>query len=176
MTGNLHENLHKFIARWIHLRMRYISKKEGVEKIKTHILCSVNFFPFKICTADGMLLRCSNWEEWDGRGIYHVWGKGSVYRVSVWKHKEKKPLVRPWHWREDNNKMDLQEVGFGDVDCIDLAQDRDRWRALVNAVMNHITHPNYSYFLLQPIPIPPLYHHLNSTLTIFNCDILLCKK
>jgi ribosomal protein S4E len=37
---------------------------------------------------------------------------------------------------EDNNKMNLQEVGFGFMDWIELAQDRDRWRVLVNAVMN----------------------------------------
>jgi hypothetical protein len=36
----------------------------------------------------------------------------------------------------DNNKMDLLEIGFGDVDCIGLAQDRDKWGALVNAFMN----------------------------------------
>ena len=59
-----------------------------------------------------------------------------VYRVSVGKHKEKKPLIRPWHRWEDNIKMDLQEVGCRRVDWIDLVQDRDRWRTIVNAIMN----------------------------------------
>ena len=48
----------------------------------------------------------------------------------------KRPLWRPRRRWEDNIKMDLQEVGFGGVDWIELAQDRDRWRAHVNAVMN----------------------------------------
>jgi len=46
----------------------------------------------------------------------------------------KEPLGRPKHRWEDNIKMDLQEVGCEDMDWIDLAQDRDRWRALVNTV------------------------------------------
>ena len=48
----------------------------------------------------------------------------------------KRPLGRPKPRWEDNIEMDLQEVGCGGMDWIDLAQDRDRWRALVNAVMN----------------------------------------
>ena len=46
----------------------------------------------------------------------------------------KTPLVRPRHRWKDNIKMDVQEVGCGSMDWIKLAQDRDRWRALVNAV------------------------------------------
>ena len=59
-----------------------------------------------------------------------------VYRVLVEKPVGKKPLGRPRRRWEDNIKMDLQEMGFGVMDWIELAQDRDRWRALVNAVMN----------------------------------------
>jgi len=59
-----------------------------------------------------------------------------VYRVLVGKPEGKRPLRRPRRRWEDNIKMDLQEVRCGDMERIDLAQDRDRWRALVNAVMN----------------------------------------
>jgi len=59
-----------------------------------------------------------------------------VYRVLVGKPRGKRPLGRPRSRWEDNIKMDLQEVGCGVMDWIKLAQDRDRWRALVNAVMN----------------------------------------
>ena len=53
-----------------------------------------------------------------------------------WKAEGKRPLGRPRHRWEDNIKMDLQEVGCGAMDSIEVTQDRDRWRTLVNAVMN----------------------------------------
>jgi hypothetical protein len=59
-----------------------------------------------------------------------------VYGVLVGKREGKRPLGRPWRRWEDNIKMDLQEVGGSGGDWIDLAQDREMWRALVNAVMN----------------------------------------
>jgi len=62
-------------------------------------------------------------------------GRG-VYRVLVGKPEGKRPLGRPRRRWEDNIKMDLQEVGCGGMDWIELAQDRDRWRTLVYAGMN----------------------------------------
>ena len=59
-----------------------------------------------------------------------------MYRVLVGKPVGKRPFGRPRSRWEDNIKMDLQEVGCGGMDWIDLAPDRERWRALVNAVMN----------------------------------------
>jgi len=62
--------------------------------------------------------------------------KRGVYRVLMGKPEGKRPLERTRPRWEDNIKMDLQEVGWGGMDWIELAQARDRWRALGNAVMN----------------------------------------
>jgi len=59
-----------------------------------------------------------------------------AYRVLMGTLGGRRPLGRPRRRWEDNSKMDLQEVGCGGMDWIELAQDRDRWRALVTAVMN----------------------------------------
>ena len=58
-----------------------------------------------------------------------------VYRVSVGKPEGKRPLGRPRRRWEENIKMDLQELGCKDMDWTDLAQDRDKWWALVNAIV-----------------------------------------
>ena len=66
-----------------------------------------------------------------------MWGeRRGTYGVLVGKPEANRPFGRPRHRWEDNIEMDLQEVGCGGMGWIDLAQDRDKWRALVNAVMN----------------------------------------
>ena len=60
----------------------------------------------------------------------------SVYRVSVGKHEGKKPLGRPGRRWEDNIKLDHQEVTCEGMDWMELVQDKERWGALVSAVMN----------------------------------------
>ena len=69
-------------------------------------------------------------------GACSIYGERSVYRVLVAKPEAKRPFGRHRCRWEDNIKMDLQEVGCAGMDWIDLAHDRDRCRALVNAVMN----------------------------------------
>jgi hypothetical protein len=59
-----------------------------------------------------------------------------AYNILVGKPEGRRPLGRPRRGWEDDIKMDLREIWFGDVDWICLAQDRDRWQALVNTVMN----------------------------------------
>ena len=70
-------------------------------------------------------------------GACGTYGEGrGVHRVLVGRPEGKRPLGRPRRRLRDNIKMDLQEVGGGCEDWMELAQDRDRWRAIVSTVMN----------------------------------------
>ena len=72
--------------------------------------------------------------KWAGQ-VARLGERRGVYKVFVGKSEEKRPLGRQKRRWEDNIKTDLQEVGCGGVKWIELAQDRDRWQALVTAVM-----------------------------------------
>jgi hypothetical protein len=84
--------------------------------------------------------------RWAG-DVARMGEKRNAYRILVGKSEEKKPLGRPRRRWVDNIKMDLREIGWGDMDWIDLAQDRDQWRALVNTVMNLLVPYNTGRFL-----------------------------
>jgi hypothetical protein len=73
--------------------------------------------------------------------------KINAYRILMGKPEEKSTLRRPRHRWEDNIKMDLREIGWDGVDWIDLAEDRDQWRALMNMVMNLRVPQNVGKFL-----------------------------
>ena len=73
--------------------------------------------------------------RWAGH-VARMGQERGVYRVLVGKPEGKRPVGRPRRRWEDNIKMDLLEVGGGYGDWMELAQDRDRWRALVSTVMN----------------------------------------
>ena len=73
--------------------------------------------------------------RWAGH-VERMGEESGTYRVLVGKPEGKRPLGKPMHRCVDNIRMDIQEVGCGYVDWIGLTQDRNRWRALVSAVMN----------------------------------------
>ena len=73
--------------------------------------------------------------RWAGH-VAHMGEEGGVCRVLVGKPEGMRPLLRPRRRWVDNIRLDLQEVGCGYMDWIGLAQDRERWRTLVSAVMN----------------------------------------
>jgi hypothetical protein len=81
------------------------------------------------------IFRVIKWRiRWAGH-ITPIGERRGVYRVLVEKSEGKRPLGRQKDRCEDNIKTDIQEVGCGGMDWIELAQERDRWQALVNAVM-----------------------------------------
>ena len=87
------------------------------------------------CSPNSVRVIKSRRMRW-ARHVARMGERRGVYRVLVGKPEGERPLRRPRLRWEDNIKMDLQKVGCGDTDWIELAQHRDRWRAFVNAVMN----------------------------------------
>jgi hypothetical protein len=85
-----------------------------------------------ICTAHQMIKSRMRWAGQVARTVK----RRGVYRVLVGTSEEKRPLGRPRRRWEDNIKMDLHAVGCVGMDWIELAQDRDRWRAFVSTLMN----------------------------------------
>jgi hypothetical protein len=90
--------------------------------------------------------------RWTGH-VARMGERRGVYSVLVGKPEGKRPLGRPRRRWEDNIKMDLREVGSGGMDWIDLFQDRDMWRALVNAVTNPQFPYNSENFLTSLEPV-----------------------
>jgi hypothetical protein len=74
--------------------------------------------------------------RWAGQ-VARIGKERNAYRLLVGRPEGKRPLGRPRRRWVDNIRMDLGEVGWCDVDWIGLAQDRNRWRAVVNSVLNH---------------------------------------
>ena len=87
------------------------------------------------CSPNIVRMIKSRRMRWAGH-VARMGDRRGVYRVLVGKPEGKRPLRRPRRRWEDNIKMAPQEVGCGDMDWIKMAQDRDRWQALVNAVMD----------------------------------------
>jgi hypothetical protein len=75
-----------------------------------------------------------------GKTFSTHWEKRNAYKVLVGKPEGERPWGRPRLMLESNIKMDLREVGWGGMDWIHLAQDRDKWRSLVNMVMTLEVH------------------------------------
>jgi hypothetical protein len=83
------------------------------------------------------IIRMVKWRRmrWEGH-VARMGEKRNAYRLFVGNPEGKRPLGRPRRRWVNNIRMDLGEVGWGDVDWIGLAQDRNRWRAHVNSVLN----------------------------------------
>ena len=116
-------------------------QQHNLQSSSDHVIFSISIIS-SLCMHHSVLLKLlfgwENWEEWDGQGMYRLRGRGEAYTGCWWGN------LHRW---EDNIKMDLQEVECGGMDWIKLAQDRDRWRALVNVVMNLQVPQNSENFL-----------------------------
>jgi hypothetical protein len=91
--------------------------------------------------------------------VAHMGERRNLYRVLVGKREGKSPLERPRRRWENGIKVDLRVIGWGGVEWIHLAQDRDRWRVVVNAVMNCRVLAPRSYLVENEVNVFILYSH-----------------
>jgi hypothetical protein len=101
----------------------------GRRKLHNEELHDLHSSPSKIIMIKSRQMR------WAGQ-VARMGEKMNMYGILVGKPEGKRPLGRPRRRWVDNIKMDLTEIGWGGIDWIGLAQDRDQWRTLVNRVMN----------------------------------------
>jgi hypothetical protein len=87
------------------------------------------------CSPSIIIMIKSRRMRWAGH-VARMGEKNNAYRILVGTPEGKRPLRRPRRRWEDNIRMDLREIGWGGMDWIDMAEGRDQWSALVNAVMN----------------------------------------
>ena len=117
-----------------------------------------------VITYDFVRVIKSRRMRWAGH-VAHIGEERGLYRVLVGKPEGRRPLGRPRPRWVDNIKMDLQEVGWGYMYWIGLAQDRDRWRMLVSAVMNLRVQKNAGNILTSCKPVSfsrrALHHGVN---------------
>jgi hypothetical protein len=111
--------------------MRKISLPSGFDPRTDQLVGSPYIPEYKLKLINTVMSRRMRWA-----GHVARMEERSVYRVLLGKPEGKRPLGRPRRRWEDNIRMDLQGVGWEDMDWIQLAQDRDKWRAIVNAVKN----------------------------------------
>ena len=113
------------------------------------LLLSFGRLPYYV---SGLSIKFWQLYRWAGH-VARMGEERGAYKVLVGKPEGKRPLGRPRRRWVDNVRMDLQEVGCGYVDWIGLAQDRDRWRTLVSAVMNLRVPWNAGSFLTSCKPV-----------------------
>jgi hypothetical protein len=117
----------------IHTSMRYPQKRDEItgewRKLHNEELRDLYSSPSITRIIKSRRMR------WAGH-VVRMGEKRNAYRLLVGKPEGKRPLGRPRHRLVDNIRMDLGEVGWGDVDWIGVAKDRNRWRAVVNSVLN----------------------------------------